>query len=371
MGARLHPGSNVLVSGVTGLIGGELFRQLAAQPRAGRLWAVVRPAADLTAAERLERRLLRSGDERRLGPDVRALPGDVLERDWGLTGGDLTEVVEAADLVIHSAADTSFAVRRDTARTNVQSVTRLIDLARACARPPLIVYISTAANVGDVTGRCLTEAEGCCPDGRHHNDYTHSKAVGEQLLLDSGLPVLVLRPSIVLSAGLPDAAFARQILWCAPLSRAFRALPLDPAARLDIVDVGFVASAALRLMAQPARRHDTYYLSAGPGGAVTMGQLADVVGATYGRKTPLTLLPPAAWGRAEHAAYVRTGVQRRVFRSLRTYLPFLNMDVVYADARLRADLGDDTPAVLPPDLYLPDLLRLIGTKAALREAAVP
>ena len=91
----------------------------------------------------------------------------------------------------------------------------------------------------------------------------------------------------------------------------------------------------------------------------------------YRRKRSLELLRPDEWTAARHREFVRTPLQRRVFRSLRHYLPFLNMDVVYDDARLRADLGDAAPAVWPLDEYLPDLLRRIRPVAALREAALP
>jgi hypothetical protein len=47
------------------------------------------------------------------------------------------------------------------------------------------------------------------------------------------------------------------------------------------------------------------------------------------------------------------------------------MDVVYDDSRLRDDLGADTPELLPPSDYLCDLLRLIKTATAVREAALP
>ena len=108
---------------------------------------------------------------------------------------------------------------------------RLIEFTRTCRRNPLVAYMSSASNVGRATGLCLGEHDGCRPTNDHFNEYTHSKAVGERLLHDSGLPVLTLRPTIVLSAGLPDPVFARQILWFAPLTRAFTALPLDPPAR--------------------------------------------------------------------------------------------------------------------------------------------
>ncbi len=155
-----------------------------------------------------------------------AVTGDILEPFWGLSGADRAEITGSVDVIIHNAADTSFTAHRDTATTNVAGVRRLIEFARGCRRPPLIAYMSTASNVGRETGRCLVEDDGCRPANDHFNDYTHSKAVGEQELRDSGLPVLTLRPTIVLSAGLPDPVFARQILWCAPLTRAFGALPL-------------------------------------------------------------------------------------------------------------------------------------------------
>ena len=134
--------------------------------------------------------------------------------------------------------------------------------------------MSTASNVGRVTGQCLTEDEGCRPGNEHFNDYTHSKAVGEQALRESGLPVLTLRPTIVLSAGLPDPVFARQILWFAPLTRAFAALTAsNRASRLDIVDVGFVAEATLRLLECPTRKHDCYHLSAGSAQCLRVGEV--------------------------------------------------------------------------------------------------
>jgi hypothetical protein len=68
---------------------------------------------------------------------------------------------------------------------------------------------------------------------------------------------------------------------------------------------------------------------------------------------------------------LRSRLQRRLFGSLRYYLPFINMDVVYDNGRLLEELGESTPKVRPLADYLPDLLRLIRGKAALREAFAP
>jgi nucleoside-diphosphate-sugar epimerase len=367
----LTPDSNVLISGVTGLIGGEVFRRLLARGHRGTVWALVRPTAAQSPAERVLARLARSDDSAPLPAAVAPVAGDILRPDWGLAPGDRDEIAASVDVIVHNAADTSFATHRDTAKTNVESVRRLIDFARTCRRTPLVVYMSSASNVGRASGRCLAEADGCRPANDHFNDYTQSKAVGEQLLRESGLPVLTLRPTIVLSAGLPDPIFARQILWCAPLTRTFDALPIDPAARLDLVDVGFVADATLRLLECARRDHDCYHLSAGADRCVTAGEVSAALDRLYARRSPLRLVPPAEWTPAVHRAVVRSRLQRRVFRALKLYLPFLNMDVVYDDARLRAAVP---PGELLPQKatdYLPGLLRLIRQKAALLEAAVP
>jgi nucleoside-diphosphate-sugar epimerase len=371
MERSLHPDSNVLVTGVTGLIGGEVFRRLLTRGHRGRLWALVRPNAGHSPAERILARLARSGDDYAdLPAGVAPVAGDILCPDWGLPPADRDEIAASVDLIVHNAADTSFVAHRDTAKTNVEGVRRLIDFARACRRNPLVVYMSSASNVGRESGRCLSEGDGCRVANDHFNDYTRSKAVGEQILRDSGLPVLTLRPTIVLSDGLPDPTFARQILWCAPLTRSFEALPVDPAARLDLVDVGFVAETALRLMENGSRRHDCYHLSAGQSRCVTAGEVAACLDRLYGRR-PLRLVRPAEWTPSVHRQFVRTRLQRRVFRALKVYLPFLNMDVVFDDARLRAEFPEDDLLPRKATEYLPPLLRLIRQKAALLEAAVP
>src|SRR5262249_47389606 len=150
-------------------------------------------------------------------------------------------------------------------------------LARRCRRNPQILYVSTATNGGADSGRCLHEEEGCRPENHHFNPSTRSKAVAETHLRDSGLPVITVRPPIVLSAGLPDAEFARQILWCVPIAYRFPQLPIDPEARLDVVDVAYVVDCAVALLDRPRLLHRCYHLTAGRADCVTLGHFRDVV----------------------------------------------------------------------------------------------
>jgi thioester reductase-like protein len=366
----LGPATNVLVTGVTGLIGGEIIRKLRSL-RTGTLYALVRPQAEANAVTRFTERMRRSGDDPWVSAaDVEVVAGDVRRPRWDLEDEDFRRLTRSVDLIIHCAADTGFLRGQSVHETNVGGARTLIDFARRCERNPLIVYMSTASNGGKVSHRCLAEEDGCKPDNEHHNEYTRSKALAEAMLRDSGLPVLRLRPSIVLSAGLPDPAFAQSMLWFVSLLQAFDCLPIDPASRLDVVPVSFVVDATVALLRRPRRAYDCYHLSAGERAAITNAELNEFVGRYYRRPAPLRLLLPSQWTRQHYERYVRTDEQRKIFFGLSCYLPFLNMDVVYDNRRLREELGEALP-VPPLTNYLGELLDRIQWQAALEEAARP
>ncbi len=348
--------SNVFVTGATGLIGGELVRTLV-RTTAGKIWALVRPVCSSAPALRLADRLRRSGDEAASRLGIRAVAGDVALPRLGLSDTAFDEIRRGADIVIHSAAETSFIRAAACQKTNIAGAENLIDFVRQCERRPLLVCLSTAYVSGVVANACLSESDAL--GSQHHNEYTRSKAVAEELFRSSGLRPLVVRPSIVLSAGVPDPAFARAILGFLPLIRDLEAVPIDPAARADTVPVQFVVDCLIRLLELPERRYDCYHLSAGEGGAVTHGQLAAALDAWYERPVPLKLVPPGQWTRELHRRAFGAPPQRRIFATLRNYLPFLNMNVLYDNSRVRQELGERFPTPPPLSSYFGEMLQLL------------
>ena len=238
----------------------------------------------------------------------------------------------------------------------------LIALARRCRRNPLIVHLSTAFSCGAVTHQCLGEDDGSDLDNGHHNEYTRSKAIAERVLRDSGESCLILRPSITLSAGIPARKFARAIAWFIPLLREFEALPIDPASRVDIVPASFVAESIIRLLQKPHLRHGCYNISAGPDAAMVCGPAFAFLDDFYKRPKPLKLVPPSEWTRGKHRQYLGAAHQRKLFSTFRYYLPFLNMDVVYDNTRLRTELGNQFPDITPVAEYAGNLLNLVGSE---------
>ena len=357
----LKQGSTVFVTGATGLIGGELVRSLVRQP-VGKVRALVRPAPHAAPAHRLTERFVRSGEDpvsaARLG--VRAVAGDVSMTRLGLSDSAYDEVRREADIIIHSAAETSFIRAVACQKTNIAGAENLIEFTRQCKRAPLLVCLSTAYVSGVVQNACISEDD-FRPENAHHNEYTHSKAVAEQLFRKSGLPVLVVRPSVVLSAGLPCPAFARAILQFVPLLQHFDAVPINPAARADVVPVQFVVDSIIRLLQVPELKHDCYHISAGEHGTANMEQLARVVDRFYGRQALLRTIAPSQWTRELHRQYMHGPDQRRAFSALKNYLPFLNMNVLYDNTRLRQALGERFPGLLPLNAYMGELLSLVAT----------
>ncbi len=353
-------GTNVFITGVTGLIGGELVRRLL-RAHTGDIYCLIRPGSRGNAQERLIERLQLSEDGGAAAArTLKPVAGDVAKPRFGLSDEDFQTVSRNVDVVIHCASELSFIRDAHCRETNITGMHNLIGLVRGCARKPMLVHLSTVASCGAVTHQCLSEEDGSDPENEHHNEYTRSKAVAESVLRSAELPYVVIRPSITLSAGLRARKFARAIAWFVPLLQDFEAMPIDPSSRVDVVPVAFVAESIARLLFKPGLRWDCYNVSAGPADAMVCGRVCQYLDGFYERAKPLQLVSPTHWTREMHRKFVDTPHRRKLFSTLRYYLPFLNMDVVYDNSRLRAELGADLPPITPVTEYMGELLNLVS-----------
>jgi nucleoside-diphosphate-sugar epimerase len=167
----------VLVTGASGFIGGELCRSLTA--RGDEVFALVR----------------RPGSE---PAGTTAVAGDLSDE------GRLVELLAETrpQCVVHLAAE--IASQRSAEKVyevNVRGTERLVSACLAQAGPdpaagPRVVFSSTTVT-GEAHGELLVESRPlpvATPYGR-------AKQAGEQMILGSGLPAVVLRPSHVYGPG--------------------------------------------------------------------------------------------------------------------------------------------------------------------------
>lgn len=118
--------------------------------------------------------------------EVRGFSDDVKEFVLNnLTGDDPIEFTGAVDFIVHCAGVVHF---RNAGNANEKMMVKIVDLARKLQRP--IYFISTAF---------VYRSPGNSSEGLH-NDYERDKDRAEQILIQSGVPYTIFRPSILVGS---------------------------------------------------------------------------------------------------------------------------------------------------------------------------
>jgi thioester reductase-like protein len=318
---------DVLLTGATGFLGQELLARLLERDNR-RVHALVRAPDDRAAAERLPRH------ER-----LNAVPGDIELPELGLDERRADALAERVSTVIHCAASVSFSLDLEQSRSiNVSGTRRMVELAERCARRgdglDRFAYVSTAYVSGTHRGEFDEDSLEVGQDFR--NPYERSKFEAERLVRHraEGLPLQVLRPSIVVGDSQSGWTSSFNVLY-APL-RAFArgAIPALPARRrspVDVVPVDYVADSVHELT-----RHGpdgTFHLVAGRN-ATSVGRLIELSARHFGRRPP-PVFPPRVYRRLVHPLLLRRLGRARAdaLRRMEVYFPYFSMGVRFADRR--------------------------------------
>lgn len=348
----------VLVTGGTGLIGGEVIATLMA--RGWNVRAVARGKDAAEAEKRIRERLGHSGrPESRSGP-LTCLSGSITAADFGLRPQSL----EGLGAILHCAGETAFNEDEKCWATNVGAAERLVELAKRLRKPPRIYFVSTASVCMSPRHNEITEDT---PFGGFENGYTRSKRRAEEILLGSGLDVVILRPTIVFSRGVEDRKMARAMLWVIPALIELGEAPVEPESRIDIIPVDYAADAIERFLRIPSPRHRRYHISAGRRSSATCGEFQEAVARIDPRAREIRL----AGADGARSSKAMDALRRRLEEAVSHYVPFMSADIVYSCDRLRAEVGPglgDSPKVTE---YVDSLLGQFEYQEGIEESARP
>ena len=318
--------------------------------------AVVRAVDDAKAKDRLTDRLQKSALYKpEFDEFVSAVAGDIEAPDFGLKAS----VLQSVDVILHSAANTSFKADAGVYAINIKAATNFAGMLKNLKSSQRGFFVGTAAVTMEPRG-VITED---MPFAGYANDYIRSKRDAETLLRATGVPFVSLRPGIVLSRGIDDARLSRSMLWAIPVMAELGDVPLNPLARLDFAPVDFTASAIAEMLLKNDFAHECYHVSTGEA-SMTFQALADELALTMPGIKKLVMrghdfVPVPSFAR-----------QRWMFAALQPYLPFLTADAVFSNARLQAEIG--TLATAPaPSSYLGDLLGTLSLSDAVRQMYTP
>jgi thioester reductase-like protein len=188
------------------------------------------------------------------GPNAAALPGDIAEPMLGLAGQAYEELAAKVDAVIHCAAVTDF-YRTDGSLEAVNVAGTRHVAAFAAAADAVLYHVSTAF--------VDTAADG--ERGRTAVGYAASKRAAEQVVRSSGVPHVILRPSVVIGDSVTGeiAAFQGLYRFAAGLFAGFAAMiPFDPSWPVDFIPADVVAE-AIACVAGARVSEGEFWLSAG------------------------------------------------------------------------------------------------------------
>ena len=191
-------GNNIFLTGGTGFVGDEIIRRLCTDTSA-HLWVLSRASKGASAADRILSRLDPAFHER-----ITILEGDLSQPVLGLEKNPaqaelFRQLLDCCDEVIHNGADLSFRTddesRARVMNSNVGGTRRLLELVGRFRNPlKAFNFTSTAYVHGKWSGDVFLEND--CPNA-WQNPYEESKWLSELLVVESGLPFRVFRPSVI------------------------------------------------------------------------------------------------------------------------------------------------------------------------------
>lgn len=267
-----------LVTGVTGLIGSYLLRDLT---NAGHnLCVVVRPSKRESAAERVEA-IMRMWDEQSQGrlPRPRVVEGEVTQPALGLSADDRSWIARHCDRVLHNAAILDFYGPDRSGepwRTNLHGTEHLLELCRELKLRDMH-YVSTAYVCGNREGTIYENELDCGQSFR--NDYEESKFLAEKAVRAAGCfdQLTVYRPAVVAGDSVTGytSTYHGLYLYLKLISTVIRNIEPDAdgirrvKARWNctgdelrnIVPVDWVSTVMTRLFCDPRAWGGTYHLA--------------------------------------------------------------------------------------------------------------
>jgi nucleoside-diphosphate-sugar epimerase len=253
-------------------------------------------------------------------PGATALPGDIAEPMLGLTGRAYAELADRVDAVIHCAAVTDLN-RTDGSLEAVNIAGTEHVAAFAAAAGAVLYHVGTAFVHPTADGGRGQTAVG----------YAASKLAAEQVVRSSGVPHVILRPSVVIGDSVTGEIAAFQGLYrvaAGLFARVVPLVPFDPSWPIDFVPADVVADAIACVVENQAREGE-FWLTAGERAlrldeAVTIGvKLARGLGV---RTDMPRFVPPETFDRLIGPVFLAPlpgKVRRNVLRLLEFFTAYL------------------------------------------------
>ncbi|CAG9782136.1 unnamed protein product [Diatraea saccharalis] len=328
---EFYRGRSVLVTGGTGFMGKVLIEKLLYSiPDIGNIYILLRPKRGKSVTQRLEdmQRLPLFDRLKTERPSafkkLKALQGDVLFHNFGLSKNDIENLSSEVSVVFHFAATLKLeAPLKDNVDMNTSGTQRTLNIAKQLKNLTIFVHLSTAFCYPDY--EVLNEKVHAPPAkpedvmrliewlddkqisiltpallGPHPNCYTYSKRLAENVVEKAfeELPVVICRPSIVCPSysepipGWVDSLNGPVGLMLGAGKGVIRTMLCDGSLVAQVIPVDIAINAAITVAKIEGSKKEkpevipVYNLNIGHQKPTTWGSVLQVA-KDYGRKAPL------------------------------------------------------------------------------------
>lgn len=363
---------NVLITGATGFLGGEVLVELSKRKEIERFYCLMRSPDMETAMKKLEKIFALHQDPFEPSRFVPVL-GDL--RDSKL-GEQLwaNKTIRDTHVIVHSAANTSFSPVYDdlVEKTNIGGLEQVLQWSAKLENLKEFVYIGTATICGkDISNRLVKEDESPNLEANHVVLYTYTKMMGE-IMLRKYLPeekILIVRPSIIMGDSRGIVPRSTVILWTMATANLLRLIPVNANSDIDIISVDYAAKGISALMFAK-RNHRVYHVSSGVDRATNSKKLTDAISESFKERPEFKLVNKELigqmmrWAKShglkpndelhqypDHLEYWKNifpenGKLRVLLFAMKPYLEFIELGQIFDNSRLMADtdIGKSTPA---------------------------
>ena len=260
-------GGTLLLTGATGLVGGELYRRFVTTRPELRFVILTRRPQSVAAQFRNPRTSL-----------VRA---DLVDARLGLSPLTSWQLQAEVTEIFHCAADTRFSLSLQEARSvNTYGTEHLLSFARKCPRLEKFAYVSTVYVAGRSTGR-FPEAPRCADNG-FVNAYQQSKFEAEESVVRAmaEIPAVIFRLSTIIAQSATGRVqqfnYVHQLLKLLPHAHHLTMMPCEPRAPVDLITSDWAVAALAYLFEFGFAAGRVYHVCAGPEVSLTMERLIDL-----------------------------------------------------------------------------------------------
>jgi nucleoside-diphosphate-sugar epimerase len=329
----------LLLTGATGFIGGAIAAELIAAPEWRRVLLLVRASSAEEGVRRIQETLARFSVPARLRKRVvqsQVICGDLIDVARFADDRRLGEVRD----VVNCAAFASFSKHPQIPVVNIDGTLAFARAVQSAAKLRRFIQVGTAMSCGVQAPTPVAEAYDPGDEGTHLVPYTWSKLEGERRLASElpGLPLVVVRPSIVVGHTRLGCAPSPSIFWVFRVARALRRFQCSLDSRIDIVPVDYCAQSILALLRKPRLRYTKYHLSAGAEGSCNFRQIDEAIGAGLG-EGPTHDYEQASYEEIERLqdrfeSLLGRCIRPLVLQAIRLYGQFSALDMVFESNRI-------------------------------------